>query len=253
MSDPFPSLEAAIAALRPVYHTIGALQARREELRAVPLAQAFLDDLLASDQMRLDALIEEQAALEKRLHPKPKSTLPPPPRLRPDRDKGVSDPTQSRTMTPPADHRLRRRELKKLLVFGFFAQLDAEVQAEINGIIDDGARPLGAALALLGWDAFEQPVAGEGHDTHLIRLQDWGELLCEYHNTLEREVAADLRQVAGSLALWERWRARETHDGRTAWEAYVERERGRLQQAITNVEANLRLLRCAAAEKAACL
>jgi hypothetical protein len=219
--------------LRAVYDAVHELEARCAGLRAIDQARdeyaaLVADDQRAADQARADLLRLE--AEEAAANAKPVA----------DRDEWAAIPHQQRPDTPanagpapapppppppPPDRKAFRKQVNRFRsVWG----LDAALLGRVNRIADGVDRPLGEALALLPWVAFE-PGPGETADEHAARLRTWAAALAEYREFLEDEARALDGRTAGWRGIWEAWEAKATPDGQGKWTALVDGKRDALR------------------------
>jgi hypothetical protein len=131
--------------------------------------------------------------------------------------------------------------------FQFYWQLGEDLVGQVNQVVADDSLPLGEALALLPWRAFEDP-GPAGADAHCTRLAEWAKALAEYRGYLESRIDILRTQSRDWLGIWELWRARAAGTGgREDWDTFIADKRralgeeaDRLRQEVLALEARLR-------------
>jgi hypothetical protein len=238
-------------AVRPVYLQVRQLRQDWRDLQTIEQAKAEYELSVAAEAGQLRIMKEKRNELEQQ-----RQTLEEDP-FRP--TQAISQ-TSTRTGSqapweppiprpaphPPhcpsrAEHRRARTRLKMLVNrWVHFWELDNSIQAEINQIADDEDRPLGEALSLLDWSLFEDPAyAHETSEKHLKRLNEWGELLNEYHTRLAAEMETLRTRFRNWLPIWERWRECRQHqkcaqnpDDAARWNVLIDETRRSLRREI---------------------
>jgi hypothetical protein len=100
--------------------------------------------------------------------------------------------------------------------------LAAALVGQVNRIADDADRPLGQALLLLPWGAYEARVPGETAEAQRARLTEWRDALCEYHGRLAAEIDICETRFHRYLGIWELWLQRhQGAEGQARWAAFL--------------------------------
>jgi hypothetical protein len=238
-----PTVAACLTETRPLYEDIQSLRRRRDELATVDQARAAFEELLADESRALQECQRRRGELELALRRwAVEDELPA------EGEEGpavVPEPTPRRSAEPrpvrtgppaaPPPARPSRQRLKRLVNRWAFAwHLDGPLLGEVNRIVDDAARSLGEALALLEWAVYERPTSPqEGEAGHRARLLEWAAALREYREQLASEVGMLENRYRGYLGIWELWRRRGEGDAAAArWQAFVAEKRRLLRADI---------------------
>jgi hypothetical protein len=250
---PSDDLRRRLAALRPDYDATRTAAARRDELATVEEARAAYEGLLTAESALVADLRRRRDELEREWERRSRPADP-------DDELGPVEPAwdpQARpwkaTSAPPEPPRVEgggpdpeARYRLGLLVnqFQYAWNLGDALVGRVNQVVADPDRPLGEALALLPWTAFEEP-ADDDEAGHLARLTGWGEALAEYRRRLDADNDMLETRYRGWLGIWELWRGREG-DGGKAWDTFLAQkkralgeEAGRLREAVAGLEARL--------------
>jgi hypothetical protein len=241
--------------LHPIFDAVVELHRRWEELQTVELADRAYQEELAEETRRLADLQARRDRLEglwqRRSRP-----------VEADADVAAWEPAWGQEAAPlqptsrpppPAEKPTvsgsqARRSLARLLNrFRYDWQLEDAILGLVNRIVADEDRPLGEALVLLPWKAFEEA----GRDTepgHLERLAEWRAALVEYRGRLEADVDILEARFRGFLGIWELWRGRERDaQGHQLWRDLIDEQRRaldaestRLRLEIVDLETRLR-------------
>jgi hypothetical protein len=244
-------VSANVAATRAVFEELGRLKLRLADLKTAEDARLAHEAALSAEnraivalQRDVDALTAEQR--RRRLTGRVVTVAPPPSVARQARPRVVNvQPVATPVERPPAAPTADRRKLKKIVNrWQFQWKLDSAVLAQVNGIADDPARPLGEALALLDWRVLASPLPNESGEAHASRLDEWRGALEGYADHLRSEIDTVETRYRGVLAIWERWRkARESNEGLAEWNLFIEKSRGQKQSEITRLRGEVDRLR----------
>src|SRR5207245_2635765 len=103
--------------------------------------------------------------------------------------------------------------------------------------VDNVERPIGEAIALLGWNIFENRMyAWESSQAHLERLIQWHTALREYQAWLVADIHTQEARFPGWLPVWEIWRQREQPQGHERWQTFIAQSRHAKQAEIERME-----------------
>lgn len=226
--------------ITPLLAAVRDLLAQRETWLEVKQVRAAQDALLADLSALRQKAERRLADLQTRSRPAAPAPVivKPPPNWSPPT---VTAGPAPRTDEPPVTRRpapLQNREQLSEWVNRFQRPLAVEpgVLMKINQIVEDGARPLGEAIALLPDRAFE-PLRNEPAEDHAARIAAWAEALEECRSRLEKDVRRDEFALRDWLGVRDLWRGRES-EGRDAWDDYLKRCRDEITAEIDKLQAD---------------
>lgn len=231
-------VQSHLSEIGPVYERVRQLRERLEELQTVEQARAEYNELFRDEEAEIErwevlkARLEREAQLLAGGGRKGRSYL-----KGSERSEEGPPPSPAPTPEPPPPSRRnltseRRRFQNQASRFRYQWRLDDGTLARINRIADDNDRPLGEAIALLNWGAFENQlrtssVVYESEAEHAARLDGWKLALEEYVKVLEGDILA-LENTYGTwmMHVWETWQGRNAAAaGRARWEGLIAQKR----------------------------
>jgi hypothetical protein len=255
-------LEELREAVRPLYEEAKRLYEELQSLKKVEHARAAFKELLGVDERRLEGLRRRLNAMELE-----KQSL----ASRLERDgheeeedadeagrfvikdvapgnevgRGAEPPPVSPPPNPIRPTQARRRFQMLVNRFGYLMGVSDAARAQINQIAEDPQRPLGEALVLLDWNAFEGrvgPPGREGDDSYRERLMEWAEALREYAQKAKGDVReVHVRYGPQVIRQWEAWEASERGDP-ARWDRLVEETRRAYANESRRLEKNFEAL-----------
>jgi hypothetical protein len=239
-------VRACLAALRPVYDRVQELRREWQALQTTEQARAAYEERVADLTGRLTALARRRAELaaewERRCRPEEAEeapdidtefVLPPQPAGRRWRPPSASAPAADTAADKAQQARKRLLDLANRYRHQW--HLPGAVLGEVNLILDNPARPLGEALALLAWEVYENRTSAreKTDEDHLVRLREWGEALREYQARLGNKVNTFQNDHHGLLGIWELWTVRTRGpEDEARWEGFIARTREGLEAEI---------------------
>jgi hypothetical protein len=229
-------VQTHLSEIGPVYEKARRLRARWEALQTVEQARAEYNELFSDDEEEIERWEARKAQLERearrraaagrkgRSYLKGSGADHAPPMAPPP---SPAPPPQRRSLTAA-----RRRLQDQASRFQHWWRLDSATLARINRIADDVDRPLGEAIALLDWTAFQTrlrtpTVVYESESEHAERLGGWRRELDDYVKALEGDISALENTYGGwMMHVWDTWRERSAGaEGQARWDALIEQKR----------------------------
>lgn len=223
---PQDEISVRLAEFSPVYEEIGKLLKELAKLQQAELAQAEyiqqtsgLDEeirALTKRQKELEALQQKTPGEVIRTKPFVPASGKPGPAPKPP----LPNPPQPIRQQPIQRARI---ELKKLVMrWGYIWKLSGDTRGRINRIADDPSRPLGEALALLDWTAYQNRIGSDENDeAHLVRVNSWGDALVEYRERLRGETDMLKTRYRLVMPILDAWIERNTDSGRQSWDKQI--------------------------------